>query len=452
MNEWFDAEQRVERAQQLCESRRWEEALTELDAALEVNPDNATWLVNRGFLLDQLERFEEAAASYDAALRIEPGDRDTAICLAIDLSRSERVTSALTVLTRLAEQYPDFEPAYCYQIAAYTELGQHDKAEEAFYLARQIREDCPYCFDHMGMSLAHRGEFKRALYCWERALQIDPILDSVRGQMARAYRAMGDRARATEYYLSALREDPGDVDLLHEMGVHFAEIGEWESASRKFRQVIELDPDHVDAHVALADLLLRTDDVSGVIYLLECVRTLDPDHPRLDQRFGVAYLKAGKLNEALLHLERTVEASPTNKSALLLCGNCLLLMHRPEAAADRFRRVIALDATLPNAFHNLGVCCFLRGEIEQGIEHCRRAIELKPDYYAAIVKTARAYIGLGRFSEARDMIEYGLRGNPDHALLRQMLEGLFRARVKYFFGRFAGLFRRLPGGAMKLHS
>ena len=189
MNDWFDAEQRVERAQQLCESRRWEEALAELDAALDVNPDNATWLVNRGFLLDQLERFEDAVDSYEAALLLEPGDRDTTLCLAISLTRTGRLTGALTRLDELAEQHPDFEPAYCYQIAAYAELGQHDKAEEAFYLAQQIRDDCPYCYDHMGMSLAHRGEFKRAIYCWERVLQIDPLFDTVRGQMARAYRA-----------------------------------------------------------------------------------------------------------------------------------------------------------------------------------------------------------------------------------------------------------------------
>ena len=38
MNEWFEAEQRIERAQELTESQRWAEALAELEAALAINP------------------------------------------------------------------------------------------------------------------------------------------------------------------------------------------------------------------------------------------------------------------------------------------------------------------------------------------------------------------------------------------------------------------------------
>ena len=72
MNDWFDAEQRIERAQELSESRHWDEALAEIDAALELNPGNGLWHAHRGFLLDQLERFEEAIDSYAQALALLP--------------------------------------------------------------------------------------------------------------------------------------------------------------------------------------------------------------------------------------------------------------------------------------------------------------------------------------------------------------------------------------------
>jgi len=56
MNDWLEAEQRVERAQQLSESHRWAEALTELDAALAIHPTNALWHAQRGYLLEELDR------------------------------------------------------------------------------------------------------------------------------------------------------------------------------------------------------------------------------------------------------------------------------------------------------------------------------------------------------------------------------------------------------------
>ncbi len=445
MNEWFDAEQRAERAQQLTESRRWAEALAELDAALDINPSNVNWQAQRGFLLDQLERFDEAIEAYRDVLDAEPEDRETLLALGIDLERVGRLSESAAVLDRLRAFHPDFEPGFCFGILVCAELEQHDQAEELFYLAQHLREDCPNCFYHMGISLAERGEFKRALYCWERVLDIDAAFEGVRGQMARAHRAAGDPDAAHDWYLKAVREDPGDTDLLFEMGNLLFEQGKFERATTKFRQVLELSPDHVDAHFALAEVMLSQDKTDKAIELLSALHELDEEYPGLALRQGAAHLKLGQRDEALPFLELAVEESPTNKEALMLLGNCLLWLQRPEKAADQFRRIIALDNSLPNVYHNLGVCCFLTNDHEQGIRHCQRALELRPDYTLAIVKLVLAYQRLGRFPEAKGMILHGLKVDPDNSLLKHLGRRMWRARVKYRLGRVGAAIGRLFG-------
>ena len=64
MNDWFEAEQRVERAQQLSESHCFAEALSELDVALSINPNNALWHAQRGYLLEELDRTAEAEKGF----------------------------------------------------------------------------------------------------------------------------------------------------------------------------------------------------------------------------------------------------------------------------------------------------------------------------------------------------------------------------------------------------
>ena len=54
MRDWLDAETRVERAAELTEAHQWAEALGELDAAIEINPHDADWHIQRGQILDQL--------------------------------------------------------------------------------------------------------------------------------------------------------------------------------------------------------------------------------------------------------------------------------------------------------------------------------------------------------------------------------------------------------------
>ena len=68
---------------------------------------------------------------------------------------------------------PSFEPGYCNRIITYTELNEHEKAEEMFYLARLYKEHCPHCYYNMGCSLSDRGLYDKAIYCWHKTLDLD---------------------------------------------------------------------------------------------------------------------------------------------------------------------------------------------------------------------------------------------------------------------------------------
>ena len=59
-NDWNDAERRVERAQELFEQHKWQEALDELILATTINPYNGGWFFNIGLTLDEMGRQVEA--------------------------------------------------------------------------------------------------------------------------------------------------------------------------------------------------------------------------------------------------------------------------------------------------------------------------------------------------------------------------------------------------------
>ncbi len=140
MNDWMDAEQRIERAQQLCESRRWDEALEQVDRALEINPSNSSWWSSKGYLLDHLERYEAAITAYERALEHDPDDRELLSALGLDCVRTGQLLRAIDIFEHVQRIDPSYEPAYCHRIMMYAELGDHDLAEEMFYLAQQIDE------------------------------------------------------------------------------------------------------------------------------------------------------------------------------------------------------------------------------------------------------------------------------------------------------------------------
>src|SRR4051812_44790011 len=87
MNDWDDAERRVEKAQELFEQHRWQEALEDLRAASSITPYNGSWFFNIGLALAEMDRFEEAIEASRHALGIDANDLQALNHLGIDLHR-----------------------------------------------------------------------------------------------------------------------------------------------------------------------------------------------------------------------------------------------------------------------------------------------------------------------------------------------------------------------------
>lgn len=448
MNDWLEAEQRVERAQQLSESQRWEEALAEIDVALAINPDNASWQAHRGFILEELGCTADAAEAFEAAYKLEPGDRDVAVALSGALADLERFSRALEVLDQLVTLYPDFEPAYCHRIGIYGELGRHDQAEEMFYLAQELDDSCPHCFFYMGMSLAAREQFDRAIFCWQRVLAMVPDYVGVNRRIAQAYRAQGQLDQSRKHYLQEIRDDPGNTDLLYELAEMVLESGQVATAAAKFAQIVELDPEHVESHFALGKIQLLRGQPGQALACFEVAEKTSgglSDLAGFDAKVGEALLRLGRFVEARERLEVAVEEDPRNLEPLMMLGDCLLTGGKPGDAADAFRRVLALDADNAYAHHELGLCLVRDGHFAAGLEHCLHAIRARPDYWAAMHTATLAHVRLAQWREARSMLRRALRHHPQNPDLQQLSKRLWGYRLRHYLSRLMAPFARAFG-------
>jgi tetratricopeptide (TPR) repeat protein len=168
---WTDAEDRVRNARRLLSENRFSEALDELRAAVAVNPLNGDWHFQIGRALDGLHRFDEALRAYDDALELEPSHLHALNHRGVALTELGRHSEAIGVFQQIEQMAPDFEPAYCNRIRCHAERGEHQLAEEMFYTARLYRDQCPVCFYNIGQSLAARGLFDRAIFCWQKTIE-----------------------------------------------------------------------------------------------------------------------------------------------------------------------------------------------------------------------------------------------------------------------------------------
>lgn len=412
MSDWYDAEQRVERARELFEMEQWSDALIEIDAALDMNPYNAAWHCNRGYILDQLGRLEDAVRSFEQAAELDPNDKEALLALGMDLTRLNRCALALDAFEALQRLDPAFEPSYCQRIVTYAQMGQHDKAEEMFYLAQHLNDTCPDCFYAIGKSLIARDLQDKAVYCLKRCLELDSEYPDVRRTLARIYRCKGDIEAAREFYLAELRQDPGDVELLGEIGEMFLEAGQIPPAGEKFRQMIELEPDNPVGHALNARVALLQSRWNDAIESLETVLSLDSSWEDVHGLYGDALLHAGRYADAKLQFEVQLFGRADDIAAMMGLGMSLLELGKPQQASQLFAKVLARTPNDPSACYHMAISQFLQGKHHAGIALCLRTIQVDPHHLYALQRLVHGYCHLGRWNQAGKVLDFALKVHP----------------------------------------
>ncbi len=435
MSEWQEAEQRVQRAHELYEKGRWEEALTELRAAIAINPNNSAWYFNLGLTLDMMERFEEAVAAYDKALEIDPQDLEILNSAGADCIRLARYQQAIAHFESIEKLDPSFEAAYCPRILAYSELGDHQRAEEIFYLARQYKEKCPACFYNMGASLLARGQYDRALWCWQQVLDAEPDYPQIHARMADAHWAKGQLQEARRHLLEELRSDPGNVDTLLDLGELLMELGPPEAAAEKFRQVLDLEPEECTAHFHLGSLAQADGDYPLALERFRYVL-------RHDSQFVGAHVKMARIHwqlknrtEALYHANCELAQSDYDEATLMDLGALFMDMQVYDGAETTFRRVLGMDGQHVDACHGLAVAMLFSGRVDEGIAQCRATLRLQPKYMLAMSNLALAYVERGDLARAGYWLGEALDIAPDDPQLRHLSKRLRVLSVWHFLRR-----------------
>jgi len=343
MSDWFSAERHAERAHELYRAGDWREAERELRQAIDINPHESQWHFGLGLTLDAQQRYDAALAAYREASRLDPEDIDALLHLGLDLLRTRQPIEAIAVLERVNGLDRDCEPAYCHRIGAYAQLGDHDRAEQMFYLARQCVEKCAHCYAQMGDSLLARGELDRAIWCWGQVLEIDPRRIETHSSLAQAWWLRGQLGRARAELVERLRREPGHVPTLMNLGGLLMEMDRCGEAAEKFRRVIELDPGFAEAHLKLGELALAGSHLDAAEQNFELARRLKPDLPGVHLRLAEVARLRRRHDEFHRWLELEGQIASDDPQLALDLAASLIEAGRPVDAVDRLDAILALD-------------------------------------------------------------------------------------------------------------
>jgi len=463
MNDWFEAEQHVERAHEHFEAGRWEEAESELRAAIAHNPYQAEWHFNLGLTLDAAGRHQEAFSAFCASAELDDSHPQACLLAGLNALRADELEQAIIWLERASEANPADGAALTARIEAHARLDQHELAETVFYLAQEMAPQHAPLYIAMADSLLDRKRHDKAVWCLREAGRIDPSCEGLRPRLARAYAATGRHERARQLLMLELRSFPGDLDTLLEIGQLLVDMERYDEAGEKLRRVLELEPDHAEAHFMLGDAAERQGDAMGAMRQYEIVLRLEPDYPEVRQRVASIIMERVRIGMPL------TEARPADISLAqrMLIAELREVREQPGDFGDEELERLAslllesglrkesievcdmLIARTPGRWaprHAKSVAMFESGDLFGGIITVRQALSIEPRLVPAIHNLALAYLRLGQWLRARYWIRQGIAIDPDDRDLRRLR---VRLRMRAIGDLARGLIRIRPRALRK---
>jgi tetratricopeptide (TPR) repeat protein len=425
---------------------RADEALTIVNRALELQPNNSSTMAAKSDLLRSQNKLDEAAKAAEAAVAANPSSAEAQFVRGRVLQAQGHLDKAEQAFNQVLRLNPRAAAAQV-EIAR---LRVRTGAEDAVAVATVATKADPRSLDAqltLARALMHKREFAKARTILEEARAAAPTVAAVHAQLGSLLAMASDAVGARQSFARALEIDPLQLEAAGGLtALDFA-------ANRRADAIARLDamvsraPKNSRLLVLTASALASDNNFERAETLLVNAIEIDPAMLNAYSLLGRIYFKQKRLDAARAQFERMAERQDKPVGALTLIGTIDMLQNRTAEAEKTFERVLSIDpkagvaannlawlylenggsvdlalhlaevaqAALPNAAEvhdTLGWAHYKKNAMPPAITAFRRSVELDPNNATAIYHLALAYEKSGDRQEARAVMTRYLQIDP----------------------------------------
>jgi len=381
--------------------RRWDEALNNMNKAVELVPSNRDIRVEHGDLALQLREFAVARESFQKLLDADASNEDALVGLARSKMGARDALGAYSDLDTAAKAKPEnARLAYWLGVAA-KELLKLDVALKQVSRAHELDPKLPGPHVFLVQDLIDRGKLKDALNRTAEGLEkVAPgDRNHLRVMKARIFTRQRSFSLARQELEQAIKENPRNIEARVEYADLLILDRDLKGAESEIKQALLLDPRNPVVIAASASLSSAKGQHEKAIELLEEASSLAPNEYTLYLRAAHAAVALGDLARAKGFVDTAGQLQPDNPEVYNLRGQVLRATD-PTQASRLFVQAIDMSPDDPRLRYELGVTYLGMGANLEAIDRFLESIKIDPGFADAYFRLGRTYRELGRNKEA----------------------------------------------------
>ena len=206
-------------------------------------------------------------------------------------------------------------------------LHRHGQVEDAENIYRQILSAYPTyagAWQYLGVIAIIRKQYAKAMAYLERSLQLDNSIPEWHNNYGVALREIGRIAAAIGEFRTALQKRPDYADAWSNYGnAIFLTQGVSRKAISAIQQALKYAPDHPDALLHLADMMLYQKKFSEARKILEKLQQVRKPYFLFVEKMAHAIVRSESTESAIQYVNEIMEVFPSHQRELTRYLGCL---------------------------------------------------------------------------------------------------------------------------------
>jgi TolB-like protein/Flp pilus assembly protein TadD len=227
-------------------------------------------------------------------------------------------------------------------------------------------------------------------------------------------------ANAQKFFAKSVAKDPyfaqawaGQCQAFLTWHIYEPDAERLESARASCRKSLELDPELLEAHVAMGDMYRNTGQYNASIAEYDTALIGDASLAMAWRGLGQAYAETGKPIEAENAMIKAVELEPDDLANFVALGSFYFARGQYAEAAQIYGRMAAHPKAGASAFNGQGASYYMLGDFQKAASAYRQVIETEPTA-SAFSNIGGMYYYNGQFEDAVIMYREAVELSPEN--------------------------------------
>ncbi|MGB7444206.1 MAG: tetratricopeptide repeat protein [Coleofasciculaceae cyanobacterium] len=360
-----------------------------------VKSANATDLYQRGETLLQLKRYEDALSAYNRAVQLKPEYAEAWNGQGNTLASLKRYDEALEAYDQAIEIQPDYLPAWNGRGKTLALMQRNEEAIDAFDVViritsnlvgtweKQDKEQVAIAWNERGNTQMKLQRYSAAIASFDKTLELQPDHFLAWSKRGWAFHNLRQYKEAVASYDKALDYKPDSSQSWYQLGNAQINLGKYTEAVASYEKAVQFQPDFYQAWFSQGHALIKLNRYEEAVNCFDQVLENQPKNYQAWYSRGWALHNLNRYEEAVSSYEKATQLRPNSGQAWYNRGNALYKLARYQEALTAYNKALQNQPNYYQAWYSHGNTLVSLHQYQQAVESYNQAIRYQPNYKEA---------------------------------------------------------------------